>query len=582
MTTMDRFRTRPVLLLAAVLSLAASARAADAGYNLIVRGGMIYDGSGGAPFVGDIAIRGDRIATIAPHVAGPAAREIDATGLAVAPGFINMLAHPEESLLVDGRAQSDLRQGVTLEVLGEDSMGPLSPEMKRLMESRQGDIKYKVDWTTLGEYLRGLQARGVSVNVASFVGAATVRTHVLGEGDVQPTPEQLGRMRGLVSQAMEEGALGLTTALEYVPATFSKTPELIALASESGRCGGMYIAHIRNEGDRLLESIDETIAVAKGSGAPAEIYHFKQAGKDNWGKLDAAIARIKAARANGTRITADMYVYVASATGLDASMPPWVQDGGLEKWIERLKDPAIRARVAAAMRDPHPTDWDSGYGSAGPEGILLLGFKNPTLKPLAGKTLAEVARMRGKTPEDTAMDLVVEDGSRIEVAYFEMSEANVRREAALPWMSFVSDASAPSNEGVFLLSHDHPRAYGNFARVLAKYVREDHAMSLAEGIRRLSTFPADTLSLADRGRLRVGAYADVVVFDPARIQDHATFENPAQYATGVADVIVNGRLALENGAPTPERPGRAVFGRALKTGAGGGCRASSADWTWSR
>ena len=582
MTTMDRFRTRPVLLLAAVLSLAASARAADAGYNLIVRGGMIYDGSGGAPFVGDIAIRGDRIATIAPHVAGPAAREIDATGLAVAPGFINMLAHPEESLLVDGRAQSDLRQGVTLEVLGEDSMGPLSPEMKRLMESRQGDIKYKVDWTTLGEYLCGLQARGVSVNVASFVGAATVRTHVLGEGDVQPTPEQLGRMRGLVSQAMEEGALGLTTALEYVPATFSKTPELIALASESGRCGGMYIAHIRNEGDRLLESIDETIAVAKGSGAPAEIYHFKQAGKDNWGKLDAAIARIEAARANGTRITADMYAYVASATGLDASMPPWVQDGGLEKWIERLKDPAIRARVAAAMRDPHPTDWDSGYGSAGPEGILLLGFKNPTLKPLAGKTLAEVARMRGKTPEDTAMDLVVEDGSRIEVAYFEMSEANVRREAALPWMSFVSDASAPSNEGVFLLSHDHPRAYGNFARVLAKYVREDHAMSLAEGIRRLSTFPADTLSLADRGRLRVGAYADVVVFDPARIQDHATFENPAQYATGVADVIVNGRLALENGEPTPERPGRAVFGRALKTGAGGGCRASSADWTWSR
>ena len=577
---MDRIQTRPLLLLAAVLSVAESARAADPGYSLIVRGGTIYDGSGGAPFVGDVAIRGDRIATIAPHVAGPAAREIDATGLAVAPGFINMLAHPEESLLVDGRAQSDLRQGVTLEVLGEDSMGPLSPEMRRLMESRQGDIKYKVDWTTLGEYLRGLQARGVSVNVASFVGAATVRTNVLGEGDVQPTPQQLDRMRGLVSRAMEEGALGVTTALEYVPATFSRTPELIALAKESGRCGGMYIAHIRNEGDRLLESIDETIAVAKGSGAPAEIYHFKQAGKDNWGKLDAAIARIEAARANGTRITADMYVYVASATGLDASMPPWVQDGGLEKWIERLKDPAIRARVAMAMRDPHPTDWDSGYGSAGPDGILLLGFKNPTLKPLAGKTLAEVARMRGKTPEDTAMDLVVEDGSRIEVAYFEMSEANVRREAALPWMSFVSDASAPSNEGVFLLSHDHPRAYGNFARVLAKYVREDHAMSLAEGIRRLSSFPADTLSLADRGRLRVGAYADVVVFDPARIQDHATFEKPAQYATGVADVIVNGRLALENGEPTSERPGRALFGRALKTASGGGCRASSAEWTW--
>ena len=565
------------------LVLAAPALAQDApAYSLILRGGTIYDGSGGAPFTGDVAIRDDRIAAVAPHVDGSAAREIDARGMAVSPGFINMLAHPEESLLVDGRAQSDLRQGVTLEVLGEDSMGPLSAEQKRLMEAREGDIRYEVDWTSLGEYLTGLERRGISVNVASFVSASTVRANVLGEGDVQPSLAQLDLMKALVSRSMEEGALGLTTALEYVPATFAHTPELIALASESGRCGGMYIAHIRNEGDRLLESIDETIAVAEGSGAPAEIYHFKQAGKDNWSKLDAAITRIEAARARGVRITADMYAYVASATGLDASMPPWVQDGGLEKWIERLKDPAIRAKVAAEMRNPHPTDWDSGYGSAGPEGILLLGFKTEALKPLAGKTLAEVARMRGKSPEETAMDLVVEDGSRIEVAYFEMSEDNVRREVALPWMSFDSDAAAPSAEGVFLRSHDHPRAYGNFARVLAKYVRDDHALSLAEAVRKLSAFPAETLSLADRGRLKVGDVADVVVFDPARIQDHATFEQPAQYATGVKDVIVNGVLALEDGEPTAARPGRVVRGRAFRTEIGGGCRTASSDWTWSR
>ena len=570
-----------LLLTAAGLVMAGMARAEEP-YSLVVRGGTIYDGSGGAPFVGDVAIRGDRIAAVASHVAGHAAREIDAAGLAVAPGFINMLAHPEETLLADGRAQSDLRQGVTLEVLGEDSMGPLTAEMKRLMEAREGDIKYKVDWTTLDQYLRGLETRGVSVNVASFVSASTVRTNVLGEGDVQPTAEQLDRMRALVRAAMEDGALGVTTALEYVPATFAKTPELIALAGESGRCGGMYIAHIRNEGDRLLESIDETIAIAKGSGAPAEIYHFKQAGRDNWGKLDAAITRIEDARAHGTRITADMYVYVASATGLDVSMPPWVQDGGLETWIARLKDPAVRARVAAEMDNPHPADWDNGYGAAGPEGILLLGFKTDRLKPLTGKTLADVARMRGKTPEETAMDLVVEDGSRIEVAYFEMSEANVRREVALPWMSFDSDAGAPSNEGVFLLSHDHPRAYGNFARVLAKYVRDDKAMTLSDAIRRLSAFPAETLSLSDRGHLRVGDFADLVVFDPARIQDHATFEKPNQYATGVTDVIVNGQLALETGEPTALRPGRVVRGRAVRTAEGGGCRASSADWTWSR
>ena len=396
MTMLSR-RLRVLFASAALSALAGSAASAP-NYTLMIRGGMVYDGSGGAPYAGDVAIAGDRIAAIGPHLAGRADKTIDARGMAVAPGFINMLAHPEESILVDGRAQSDLRQGVTLEVLGEDSMGPLSPRMKADLKASQGDLKYDIDWTTLGEYLDSVQRRGISVNIASFVSAETAREYVLGQGDVQPDPAQLAKMRDLIRQGMEDGALGVTTALMYVPATFAKTPELIDLAKESGRCGGMYIAHIRNEGDRLLESIDETIEIAKASGAPAEIYHFKQAGRDNWNKLDPAIARIEAARAAGTRITADMYVYVASATGLDASMPPWVQAGGIDAWIARLKDPATRARVAAEMDDPHPAGWDNAFGGAGPEGILLLGFKTAKLKPLAGKTLAEVARMRGRRP----------------------------------------------------------------------------------------------------------------------------------------------------------------------------------------
>jgi N-acyl-D-amino-acid deacylase len=568
------------VVMASVSTPTAADAPKSAEFTMILRGGTIYDGSGGAPFVGDVAIAGDRIVEISPHVAGHGAREIDVKGKAVAPGFINMLAHPEESLLIDGRAQSDLRQGVTLEVMGEDSMGPVSPKMKTLMQQRQSDIKYTVDWSTLSEYMARLERQGIAVNVASFVGAGTVRTYVLGEGNVQPTPDQLSQMRALVHQAMEEGALGVTTALMYVPNTFAKTPELIDLASESARCGGMYIAHIRSESDRVLEAIQESIDIAKASGAPAEIYHFKQAGRDNWNKLDAAIAKIEAARAAGTRITADMYVYPASATGLDAAMPPWVQDGGLEKWIERLKDPTIRKRVAAEMRNPHPKDWDSAYGAAGAGGVLFLNFKNPKLKTLIGKTLAEVAKQRGTSPEETAMDLVAEDGSRVEVAYFEMSENNIRREVALPWMSFDSDESAPSTEGVFLKSSYHPRAFGNFDRLLAKYVRDEKVLSLQEAIRRLTSFPAETLSLKDRGRLRAGYAADIVVFGPATIQDHATFEKPMQYATGVIDVVVNGKLSLENGEPTSARPGRFVHGRAWTGQPGGGCRASSRNWAW--
>jgi N-acyl-D-amino-acid deacylase len=547
--------------------------------NVIIRHGTIYDGSGAPPFVGDIAIRADRIVYVGPHAPGHAAAELDATGQVVAPGFINMLAHPEVSLFADGRAQSDLRQGVTLEVLGEESMGPLSPEMQHLMQEQQGDIHFDVTWHTLGGYLETLVRRGIAPNITSTVGAATVREYVLGEGDVQPTAAQLTRMRELVHEAMEEGAVGLSSALIYSPGDYAKTPELIALAKESAQCGGIYLSHMRSEGDRLLEGVQELIDIARASGAPAEIYHLKAAGRPSWGKLDAVIAKIEAARAGGLRITADMYTYTAGATGLDAAMPPWAQAGGLEAWIARLKDPPTRARVLADMRDPAPP-WENLLLRAGPEGTLLLAFKNPRLKPLTGKTLAAVAAERGVSAEEAAMDLVVEDDTRVGVAYFLMSEDNVRRQTALPWVSFGSDEAAPAPEGAFLESNPHPRAYGNFARLLGKYVREEQSLSLAEAVRRLTALPAANLSLHGRGRLARGYYADVVVFDAATIADHATYEKPHQFSTGVSTVLVNGRLALKDGAPTGAPTGRIVRGRAWTGYPHGRCRASSRDWRW--
>jgi N-acyl-D-amino-acid deacylase len=573
--------TLVMIVLAIPAPIWAATEAAVRGHDLIIRDGLIYDGSGKAPYQGDVAIDGDRIAYVGRHAPGHGRTEIDVHGKAVSPGFVNMLAHPEESLLIDGRALSDLVQGVTLEVMGEYSMGPLTPKMKDEMVREQGDVHYDVDWTTLGQYLEKLQRKGISPNVASFVSAGTVRTNVLGEDDVQPSPEQLLQMRELVHQAMEEGAFGVTTALIYNPFTYAKTPELIALADESGKCGGMYIAHMRSEGDRLVEAVQETIDIAKASGAPAEIYHLKAAGQANWDKLDTVIGQVESARAGGTRITADMYTYTAGATGLDVAMPPWVQEGGLDKWIERLKDPAVRARVVADMHDPKPT-WENLLQRAGPKGTLLLEFKNPKLKPLTGKTLDEVAKMRGVTPEEAAMDLVVEDGSRVGVAYFLMSEDNVRREVALPWVSFGSDAGSPAPEGVFLQSNEHPRAYGNFVRVLARYVRDDKVITLQEAIRKLSALPAQNLSLKDRGMLRDGYFADVVVFDPQTVQDHATYEHPHQLATGVEDVWVNGVQALRDGEATRAPSGRVVHGRAWTGLPGGGCRASSRQWTWVR
>ncbi len=546
-----------------------------------MRGGTIVDGSGQPGYIGDVAVRGDRIAYVGPHAPGDAAREIDAAGRAVSPGFINMLSWSNESLLQDGRGQGELRQGVTLEVMGEgDSMGPLTPTMKEELKAQQGDIQYPVEWTTLDEYLRTLERKGISLNVASYIGAATARMNLLGEGDVDPTAEQLEAMRAVVKGAMEDGALGVASALIYAPGTFAETDELVALAEMAGRCGGIYATHMRSEGRRLIEAIDETIEISRRSGTPAEIYHLKAAGQDNWPKLDQATAHIEAARREGLRISTEMYAYPAGGTGLDASMPTWVQAGGNEAWFARLRDPAIRKRVAAEMR---ATDagWENIMQmSGGPEHVLLAALKNPALKPLIGKTLAEVAKARGVTAEEAAMDLVVEDQSRVGAIYFLISEDNIRREMALPYMTFGSDGTAVSAEGVFLKNNLHPRGYGNFARVFARYVRDEKVLTVEEAVRRMTAQSAAVLGLRDRGQLKEGYYADIVVFDPATIQDHATYAAPHQYSTGVSNVIVNGAEALRDGLPTDARPGRVVRGRGWTGWDNGGCRASPAAWDW--
>ena len=550
-------------------------------FDLVVRGGTIYDGSGRPGYVGDVAVRGDRIAFVGPHAPGDAAREIDAAGRAVSPGFINMLSWSNESLLQDGRGQGELRQGVTLEVMGEgDSMGPLTPLMKEELKAQQGDIQYPVEWTTLDEYLRTLERKGVSLNVASYVGAATARMNLLGEGDVDPTPEQLEAMRAIVKSAMEDGALGVASALIYAPGTFAETDELVALAEMAGRCGGIYATHMRSEGRRLLEAVDETIEISRRSGTPADIYHLKAAGRENWPKLGEAIARIEAARKAGLRISTEMYTYPAAATGLDAAMPPWVQAGGNAAWYARLRDPAIRKRVAAEMRATD-TNWENVLQDAGgPEQVLIVVLRNPALKPLIGRTLAEIAKERGVGAEEAAMDLVAEDESRVGAIYFLMSEDNVRRQIALPYMTFGSDGSAVSAEGVFLKSNLHPRGYGNFARVFARYVRDEKILTVEEAVRRMTSQSAAVLGLHDRGQLKEGYYADIVVFDPAAIQDHATYAAPHQYSTGVSNVIVNGAEALRDGVPTDARPGRVVRGRGWTGWDNGGCRASPAEWEW--
>jgi len=547
-------RALPVTLLFA-------AAACGPRYDVIIRHGTVYDGSGAPGVAADVAISGDSIAAIGDLAGARAALEVDATGLAVAPGFINMLSWATESLLEDGRSQSDIRQGVTLEVFGEGwSPGPLNDAMKAEAVAQQGDIKFEVAWTTLGEYLEHLERRGVATNVASFVGATTVRIHEIGYADRAATPDELARMEALVRHAMREGALGVGSSLIYAPAFYAPTAELIALARVAAEHGGMYISHLRSESTRLLEAVDELLTIAREAGVPAEIYHLKAGGETNWPKMDTVIARVERARADGLRITADMYTYPAGATGLDAAMPPWVQEGGLDAWVDRLRDPGVRRRVAREMSTP--TDqWENLYLSAGsPDRIILVEFRQDSLKYLTGKTLAEVAALRGTSPEATAMDLVIADHSRVGTVYFLMSEDNIRKQIALPWVSFGSDAGSLAPEGVFLKANPHPRAYGNFARVLGRYVRDERALTLEEAIRRLTSFPAATLGLRRRGSLTAGYFADIVVFDPATIEDHATFAQPHQYATGVRHVFVNGTQVLADGEHTGMLPGRVVRG----------------------
>jgi N-acyl-D-amino-acid deacylase len=545
------------LLIAALL--AACSKPPD--HDLILRGGTIYDGSGGDPYVGDVAIDGDTIVALGKLDGMTAVSEIDVTGLAVAPGFVNMMSWANESLIEDGKSQSDIRQGVTLEIMGEGhSMGPLSEAMKAEMLSLQSDIKYDVEWTSLRGYLEFLEKRGISPNVASFIGAATPREYVIGHEDRPPTPDELDQMRQLVRTAMQEGALGVASSLMYPPGLFADTSELIELSKVAAEYNGMYISHMRDEGAHMLEAIDELLTIAREANIRAEIYHLKSSGKPNWHLFDDAIAMVEDARAQGLEITADVYTYPAGATGLNVTIPPWVQEGGFEASLDRMSDPETRARIIEEMNTPSD-DWENMWLMAGsPENILMVGFKNDDLKYLTGKTVAEVAAMRETSPEETVMDLIVEDGSRIGTIYFTQSEDIVRKAVALPWVSFNSDAASLAPEGIFLNSNTHPRAYGSFARVLGKYVREEKLLTLQEAIRKLAALPAHNLRIDRRGELKQGYYADVVVFDPATVQDHATFTEPHQYSTGMVHVFVNGEQVLKDGEHTGATPGRAVRG----------------------
>jgi N-acyl-D-amino-acid deacylase len=534
-------------------------------YDIIIKNGLVFDGNGTAPISADIALKNDTIAFIGNLSFYSDAKEvIDAKGMAIAPGFVNMLSWSTESLIEDGRSMGEIMQGVTLEVMGEgDSMGPIREEMKADATKSQGNIKYDITWNTLGEYLSYLEKRGVSSNVASFVGASTVRAMELGYAKRPPTPDELARMKKHVKLAMEEGAMGLASALIYTPGTYANTHELIELSKVAAEYDGTYISHLRSEGNRLEEAVNELITIAKEAKIHAEIYHLKAAGKDNWYKIDKVITKIDSANKVGIHITADMYNYIAGATGLDAAMPPWVQEGGFDQWSRRLKSGTIREQVGREMSSPQ-NDWENLCLAAGADKTLLIGFKQDSLRKYIGKTLAEVANMKKKTWYETAMDLVVSDGSRVDVVYFLMSEANVKRQIQLPYMSFCSDAASMNPAGVFLKSSNHPRAYGNFARLLGKYVREEKVITLEEAIRKLTSLPCDNLKIQKRGRLVVGNYADIVIFDPNKIQDKATFENPHQLSEGILHVFVNGKQVVKEGKHIGVKSGKFVKGPGWK------------------
>jgi N-acyl-D-amino-acid deacylase len=518
-------------------------------HDIIIRGGTLYDGSGGPAMIGDLAIDGDHITVIGDLDGHIGRNEVDASGLAVAPGFINMLSWANESLIQDGRSLSDIYQGVTLEVMGEgNSMGPMNESMRQERIDRQNDIKYDIPWTTLGEYLQYMEDRGISTNIASFIGASTVRIHEMGYEDRDPSEQELENMKQHVRLAMREGAMGLGSSLPYIPAPFAKTEELIALTQVVAEYDGMYISHIRNEGDEVFAAVSELINIVRETGVRGEIYHLKVSHKRNWDKLDDVIAMIEQARSEGLAVTADIYTYHASSTGLNYDLPDWVKEGGHEMLVKRLKDPAIKKHVIEET-DMIPA-----------EDVLLVSFRNKDLRHYTGKSLAEIAGLHGTEPVETAIDLIVEDDSRIGTVRFTMSEDNIRKKVALPWVSLCSDSGSIAPEPPFTNSQPHPRAYGSFARLLGKYVRDEQIISIEEAIHRMTGLPAANLKLDRRGLLAEGYYADLVVFDPQTVADMATFEDPHQLATGVQHVFVNGGQVLQNGEHTGATPGRFVRG----------------------
>ena len=549
-----------------LLSLVIVSCSSPNNYDILIKNGTIADGSGSPTYIGSVGINADTIAAVG-KLKATGTVEIDATGLVVAPGFINVLSWATESLIEDGRSLSDIMQGVTLEVFGEGwSMGPLNGDLKKKLQlpTAQGDIKYDIDWNSLDEYLQSLTKRGISPNVASFIGATTVRINHIGYEDRAPTDQELISMQNMVKEAMEGGALGVGSSLIYAPAFYSTTEELIALCKIASDYDGLYISHMRSEGNRLLQSVDELIRIADEADIRAEIYHLKMGGKANWNKYDEVVRKIDSARTAGLKITTNMYTYVAGATGLDASMPPWVQEGGYEKWAERLKKPKIRKRVLKEMKTQ--TDkWENLMAAAGnSDNLLLVGFENDSLRHYTGKTLTEIAKIHGKSPEETAIDMVIADGSRVGTVYFLMSEENLKKQIALPYMSFGSDAASQAPEGVFLNSNAHPRAYGNFSRLLGKYVRNEQIISIEEAVRKLTSLPASNLKIKKRGSLIEGYFADLAIFNPETIQDHATFTDPHQLSSGMIHVLVNGKQVLENGDHTGAMPGRVVRGPGYK------------------
>jgi N-acyl-D-amino-acid deacylase len=560
MMTNPRVATTSALFLALATAFACSSAAPRPHYDVVIAGGTVYDGSGAAGARVDVGIVGDEIKAVGDLQNADAATTVRADGLAVAPGFVNMMSG-DDSLRVDGRSMSDIKQGVTTEIFGEgDSMGPLTEEMRARRLASQGDLKYPITWLTLHDGMLDLEKRGVSPNFASSIGAATLREYAIGLDDKRPTPQQLQTMRDLVEREMKAGALGIASALIYAPGFYATTDELIEISKVAAKHHGVYISHMRSEGNRLVEAVDELIRISREAALPAEIYHLKAAGQANWAKMDRVIEMVEAARKSGLRITADMYTYTAGGTGLDAAMPPWAEDGGYDALFKRLRDPIERAKIAKAIRTP-TDEWENLYLATGsPDRVLLVEFKSDALKPLTGKTLADVARLRGKSPEETIMDLVLEDRSRIGTIYFLMSEENLKKQIKLPWVSFASDAGSIAAEGVFLKSSAHPRAYGSFARVLGKYVRDEHVLTLPEAVRKLAALPSANLGLSRRGLLQPGMFADVVVFDPATIADRATFERPHAYAVGVRHVFVNGVQVLKDGEHTGKKPGRALWG----------------------